>query len=249
MMITGSDLSESQAAISLAREYPGLCYATVGVHPCSAETFLKYPEGSDALLREIKALATKGKDEGFVTAFGEIGLDYDRLQHASKETQLEYFAKQLDVAVEVGLPLFLHSRAAAEDFEGLLKERLEKLPRRGLVHSFTGTTEEMRRLVELGFDIGINGCSLKTEENLEVVKEIPLERIQIETDGPWCEIRPSHASAKFLKEAPPLPKAVKKEKWTVETMVKGRNEPCAISQVAYVVAAVKGISVEEVCVV
>jgi TatD DNase family protein len=105
----------------------------------------------------------------------------------------------------------------------------------------------MRRLVELGFDIGINGCSLKTEENLEVVKEVPLERIQIETDGPWCEIRPSHASAKFLKDAPPLPKAVKKERWTAETMVKGRNEPCAISQVAYVVAAVKGISVEEVC--
>jgi TatD DNase family protein len=153
----------------------------------------------------------------------------------------------LDVAVEVGLPLFLHSRAAAEDFEGLLKERLEKLPKRGLVHSFTGTMEEMRRLVELGFDIGINGCSLKTEENLEVVKEVPLERIQIETDGPWCEIRPSHASAKFLKDAPPLPKAVKKERWTAETMVKGRNEPCAISQVAYVVAAVKGISVEEVC--
>ena len=56
----------------------------------------------------------------------------------------------------------------------------------------------MRELVELGLDIGVNGCSLKTEENLEVVKEVPLERLQIETDGPWCEIRPSHASARFL---------------------------------------------------
>jgi TatD DNase family protein len=60
-------------------------------------------------------------------------------------------------------------------------------------------------------------------------------------------MRPSHASAKFLKEAPPLPKAVKKEKWNAEAMVKGRNEPCAITQVAYAVAAVKGIPVEEVC--
>jgi TatD DNase family protein len=247
MMVTGSDLDESRAAMTLARENPGLCYATVGVHPCSAETFLKYPQGADALLQDLKTLATEGRDEGTATAFGEIGLDYDRLQHASRETQLEFFAKQLDVAIEVGLPLFLHSRAAAEDFEGLLRERLDKLPRRGLVHSFTGTMEEMRRLVEMGFDIGINGCSMKTEENLEVVKEIPLERLQIETDGPWCEMRPSHASAKFLKEAPPLPKAVKKEKWNAEAMVKGRNEPCAITQVAYAVAAVKGIPVEEVC--
>jgi TatD DNase family protein len=70
--------------------------------------------------------------------------------------------------------------------------------------------------------------------------------MQIETDGPWCEIRPTHASSKYLKDAPPLPKAVKKEKWSADAMVKGRNEPCQISRVAYVVAGVKGISVEEV---
>src|SRR5947207_2197442 len=83
----------------------------------------------------------------------------------------------------------------------LLLPRLNQLPKRGLVHSFTGSTEEMQRLIKLGLDIGVNGCSLKTEENLAVVKEIPLQRLQIETDGPWCEIRPSHASAKFLTDA------------------------------------------------
>lgn len=102
---------------------------------------------------------------------------------------MTYFRAQLDLAVELQLPLFLHSRAAAEDFEAVLKERLgenmERLPKMGVVHSFTGTMEEMKRLVELGFDVGINGCSLKTEENIAVVKEVPLERIQIETDGPW----------------------------------------------------------------
>lgn len=87
--------------------------------------------------------------------------------------------------MEVRLPLFLHSRAASEDFERLLKERLDQLPERGLVHSFTGTVEEMWRLVEMGFDVGVNGCSMKTEENVEVVRQIPLERLQIETDGPW----------------------------------------------------------------
>jgi TatD DNase family protein len=157
-----------------------------------------------------------------------------------------YFKKQLDIAVELQMPLFLHSRAAADDFKAILGERLDELPKRGLVHSFTGTLEEMQDLVAMGFDIGINGCSLKTEENLAVTNEVPLERIQIETDGPWCEIRPTHASSKYLKDAPPLPKAVKKEKWTPDAMVKGRNEPCQIPRVAYVVAGVKGISVEEV---
>ena len=87
--------------------------------------------------------------------------------------------------MEVQLPLFLHSRAASEDFERILGSRLEDLPKRGLVHSFTGTMEEMENLVAMGFDIGINGCSMKTEENLEVVKRVPMERLQIETDGPW----------------------------------------------------------------
>jgi TatD DNase family protein len=180
-------------------------------------------------------------------AFGEIGLDYDRLFLSPKDKQLKYFEAQLDLAVEVQLPLFLHSRAAGEDFERLLKSRLDRLPRRGLVHSFTGTIDEMLRLVDLGLDIGVNGCSMKTEENLEVVKAIPLDRIQIETDGPWCEIRPSHASSKYLDDAAPLPKAVKKERWQKGCMIKGRNEPVAIAHVAHVIARVKGISVEEVC--
>ena len=153
--------------------------------------------------------------------------------------------------MELQLPLFLHSRAAAEDFEEALRPRLAGLPRKGVVHSFTGTREEMEALVGMGLHIGVNGCSLKTEENLEVVKAIPLDRLQLETDGPWCEIRPSHASfARCLKddpEAPVMPKAVKKEKWTGQNMVKGRNEPCTIGLVAHVVARVKGISVAEVC--
>lgn len=62
-----------------------------------------------------------------------------------------------------------------------------------------------------------------------------------------CEIRPSHASAKYLEDAPQLPKAVKKEKWQKGLMVKGRNEPAAIAHVAHVIAKVKGVSVEEVC--
>ncbi|KAJ6015194.1 Deoxyribonuclease Tat-D [Penicillium herquei] len=246
-MVTGSDLVESEEAVKIARNYPGFCYATVGVHPCQAKLFDEYPEGPAKMLEELRKLAIESKEAGLAVAFGEIGLDYDRLFHSAKEPQLKYFEAQLDLAVEIGMPLFLHSRAASEDFERLLAAKLPQLPKGGLVHSFTGTMEEMQRLVALGVDIGVNGCSMKTEENLEVVKAVPLERLQIETDGPWCEIRPSHASAKFLTGAPELPKSVKKEKWQKGLMVKGRNEPVAIARVAHVIAAVKGISVEEVC--
>ncbi|CAK47903.1 3'-5'-exodeoxyribonuclease [Aspergillus niger CBS 101883] len=246
-MVTGSDLKESRRAIQLAHDYPGFCYATVGVHPCQAKMFDEYPGGPSKMLDELRTLALQSKENGQAVAFGEIGLDYDRLFLSAKEPQLKYFEAQLDLAVEIQLPLFLHSRAASEDFERLLGPRLAKLPKRGLVHSFTGTLEEMERMVALGLDIGVNGCSLKTEENLEVVKAIPLERLQIETDGPWCEIRPSHASSKYLKGAPELPKAVKKERWQKGLMVKGRNEPAAIAHVAYVIAQIKGVTVEEVC--
>ena len=225
--------------------------------------FDSYPKGPDALLQDLEILALKSKKAGHATAFGEIGLDYDRLYLTSKEQQLKYFEAQLDIAIKVQLPLFLHSRAAGEDFERLLGTRLSQLPKKGLVHSFTGTVEEMNRLVAMGFDIGVNGCSMKAEENLEVVRAIPMGRIQIETDGPWvnvlpfsfmeawtnvkqCEMRASHASAKYKAAAPPLPKAVKKEKWERGLMVKGRNEPAYISHVAHVIAGVKGLSIEEV---
>jgi TatD DNase family protein len=137
------------------------------------------------MLQELWTLVVQAKKDGHVVAFGEIGLDYDRLFLSPKEPQLKYFEAQLDLAVEIQLPLFLHSRAASEDFERLLAPRMARLPKRGLVHSFTGTLEEMHRMIALGLDVGVNGCSLKTEENLEVVKAIPLERLQIETDGPW----------------------------------------------------------------
>jgi len=94
--------------------------------------------------------------------------------------------------------------------------------------------------------------SLKTEENLQVVKAVPLDRIMLETDCPWCEIRPSHASHRYLSEMPMkevfIPAAIKKEKHQVgdEKMVKGRNEPCTIGQVAWVVAKLKDLPLAEV---
>lgn len=151
----------------------------------------------------------KASGSGHLIAFGEFGLDYDRLHFCNKTVQLHSFAEQLKVAasMEPQLPLFLHSRAAAADFARLMKDafgpRLENLKRGGVVHSFTGSLEEMRELLDLGLYIGINGCSFKTEENCAVVKELPLDKIMLETDGPWCEVRPSHAGWKYLIEKKP----------------------------------------------
>ncbi len=78
--------------------------------------------------------------------------------------------------------------------------RLENLQKGGVVHSFTGTIEEARELMDLGLYIGINGCSFKTIENCDVVKAIDLDKMMIETDGPWCEVRPSHEGYKYLIE-------------------------------------------------
>ncbi|KAL8767049.1 MAG: hypothetical protein Q9209_006343 [Squamulea sp. 1 TL-2023] len=253
-MVTGSDLDQSLQAIELAKQYPGQCYATVGVHPCSARSFDKYKGGGEALLQELDRVTREGMEGGWVVAFGEIGVDFDRLGLAGKEVQEKWFQRQVEVAVKLQLPLFLHSRAAHNSFLSILRPHLANLPLRGLVHSFTGSLSEMQELIDLGFHIGVNGCSLKTEENLEVVKAVPLDRLQLETDGPWCEIRASHAGMTVLKGVQGRESAgegetwkkVKKEKWEEGAMVKGRNEPCEIGKVARVVAGVKGIGIEEV---
>jgi TatD DNase family protein len=222
-------------------------FATVGVHPCSCKKFDNNPDGADSYFSSLESVAAAAKASGTALAFGEIGLDYDRLFLCPKDLQLKYFEAQLAIAVRLQLPLFLHSRAAHADFTRLLRARLEELPRRGVVHSFTGTVEEMEELVEMGFDIGVNGCSMKTMENVNVVKLIPLNHIQLETDGPWCEMRPSHASAEYLKGAPPLPESKKKEKFVKGLMVKGRNEAATIPHVAWAVAKIRGMSVEALC--
>ncbi len=217
------------------------------MHPCTAKQFDSHPAGPDSLLASLETLALTAKSAGTCTAFGEIGLDYDRLFLTPRETQVRYFDQQLALATRVQLPLFLHSRAAADDFEALLVKHLDRLPRKGLVHSFTGTAAEMERLAGMGFGIGVNGCSMKTAENVEVVRQIPLHRLQIETDGPWCEMRPSHASAAHKVGAPALPRSVKKERWEKGAMVKGRCEPVSILHVAHAVASIKGIEVDKVC--
>ena len=227
--------------------------------------------GAPAYLAEISHLIRRSKSTSAkIVAIGECGLDYDRLHFAPADVQRKHFATQLDLSVAERLPLFLHSRAAHVDFVAILRPRIDEIHRAlqsassahvdpsakrvGVVHSFTGTMAEMEQLVSLGLFIGINGCSLKTQENLNVAAAVPLDRIMFETDAPWCDPRSTHASHQHIQalkaSRPDLlalyqPQSVKKEKWTPNTMVKGRNEPCVIGAVAAAVAHAKGIPIEE----
>ncbi|KAI0407005.1 TatD family hydrolase [Xylaria palmicola] len=237
LIITGSDFTSSRHALEIAKEYPGVVYTTAGIHPCSSSVFSTShahqdlsehampsdpdpeapvsedhepdPEKTREIISELRSLIESARrtHPGALVAFGEFGLDYDRLHYCSRKIQLHAFAAQLDLVLSLDPqpPLFLHSRAAHGDFVGLLKtkfgDRLERLERGGVVHSFTGTAAEMHELADLGLHIGTNGCSFKTDENCAVVREIPLNRLMLETDGPWCEIRPTHAGWRHLLEA------------------------------------------------
>lgn len=88
--------------------------------------------------------------------------------------------------------------------------------------------------------IGINGCSLKTEDNLATVATVPLDRLMLETDAPWCDIRPSHASHRLVQGREDPTPAVDRKKHRPDARVKGRNEPASMVQVLAAVAACRG---------
>jgi TatD DNase family protein len=261
-MVTVGQLDEVQPALELTKRY-GSLYCTAGVHPTRTS---QVGEG-DEYIDSLKAILVQhaispANPSGRIISMGEIGLDYDRLHFSSKAHQTRHFKVQLDLAKQYQLPLFLHSRSAHTDFVSILGPHLKDIAasdtgrtRSGVVHCFTGTLEEMKDYLELGLFIGLTGCSFKTQEGIQVAQQVPLDRLLLETDAPWCDIRATHASAplwsSFSKSRPDLaqmyqPASVKKEKWEKEKMVKSRCEPCGIGCIAAIVAESKGIQVEEV---
>eukprot|EP00041_Stephanoeca_diplocostata_P012052 m.200390 g.200390 ORF g.200390 m.200390 type:complete len:363 (-) comp18791_c0_seq2:95-1183(-) len=230
LIITGGSQSESKAALELARGDDRL-YCTVGCHPTRCSEFQSDPDGYEReLVETIQAGAGK------VVAVGECGLDYARLDFCDRETQVRYFIRQLQMAERLKLPLFLHCRDAGDDFSEIMAAYAGRI-KGGVVHSFDGTWELAKKLMELGLYIGINGCSLKTKENLHVASKIPSDRLMIETDAPWCEIRPTHAGAEYVTSKPLEFK--KAEKFEQGFGVKSRNEPCLLRQVVEVLAAIR----------
>lgn len=226
MIITGGSLTESQEALTMAQAQSYL-YSTVGVHPTRCTEFGDDPG------KHVEALQTIiDGAPGKVVAIGECGLDYDRLQFCDKETQRQGFLRQFELAEHSRLPMFLHNRNTGGDFAQMVQENRHRFTG-GVAHSFTGDLEELKMLLDLDLYIGINGCSLKTKENLEVMAQVPLDRLLLETDAPWCDIRPTHAGYKFVETKP---ESKKEKKFELGLQVKSRNEPCNMHQVLEVVA-------------
>ena len=239
IIVTAGCKDDITEALELVKDQDNL-YCTVGVHPTRCNEFEAHDSPMD-YLNMLKDFINGNTSK--VVALGELGLDYDRTQFCSVETQKKYFAMQLEIATETNLPLFLHSRNCADDFIDIISKKLDNL-HGGVVHSFTGTIEEAKLYTDLGFFIGINGCSLKTKENLEAMASIPTEKLMIETDAPWCGIRNTHAGADYVKTKWDVKK---KERWAEGSTVKDRCEPCHIVQVLEVMAEYRQEDPDELC--
>ena len=175
MILTGTCLHASQKASALASTHPRL-YSTAGVHPHDAASWRK--DTSDAL-RTLLAL-------DHVVAVGETGLDYYR-DFSPRDQQRAALCAQLELAVETRLPVFLHQRDAHVDFLPILTEYRSSLSR-AVVHCFTGTRDELEDYLALDMHIGITGwvCDERRGIHLaEMLKDIPKDRLMIETDSPY----------------------------------------------------------------
>ncbi|KAJ5180175.1 hypothetical protein N7492_003385 [Penicillium capsulatum] len=252
VMLTTMSLSGAEQNIALVRQFPDMCKMTLGVHPYHAREIYEAsgsPDEPNNCLQNLQKMAQGllAEKPSPLAAFGEIGLDYIYLDRADKATQQRAFRDQLKLATHFDLPLFLHVRGSTSDFISIIKPYLPRLPRGGLVHSFAGSKEEMLQLVELGLEISVNGVSFRTEEQIDMVKHIPLDKLQLETDAPWCEVLSNDPKVEpYLREARPLPPSRKHNKFILGQMVKTRNESCTIELVALVVAGLKGMKMADV---
>jgi len=223
----GAEFGTSKRAVEYSQKYIGGVFAAVGLHPshlqdqiikerdiefeCKAEKFDE---------QKYRELAQKPK----VVAIGEIGLDYYRLEQSSnREAQIlkqkEVFKKQIELAVELKLPMIIHCRNAHNDLLNILKTKKLKAKFNGVIHSFSGNYKQARQYREMGFKIAFNGIITFARDYDKVVLDTPLEDILLETDCPYLT---------------PVPYRGK------------RNEPLYIIEVAKRVAEIKNLSLEQV---
>ncbi len=190
MILTGTTGEGSREALALARGYPGVMYATAGVHPHHASEY-----GPD-VEAELRACLESPE----VVAVGECGLDFYR-NFSPRDVQEEAFRTQLQLAVELQYPVFLHERDAADAFAAILGESIAELPG-AVVHCFTGSEAALMRYLELGCLIGITGWVCDERRGLELrelLPKIPLDRLMIETDAPYLlprDLRPKPKSTR-----------------------------------------------------
>jgi hydrolase, TatD family len=217
VMDIGFDLQSSVTAIEQAQKY-SWCYAAVGCHPHDTKDM------DEATFLMLKGLARKPK----VKAIGEIGLDY-YYNHSEKEVQQYWFRRQIQMALELNMPIVIHDRDANDDVMRILKEEgvfsKERSDALGdvklLLHCFSGSKELAQQYIKLGATISIAGpiTYKNARKAIEVVESIPLEHILVETDAPYLTPEPFRGK---------------------------RNQPDFVEYTARKVAEIKDISYEEV---
>lgn len=170
------DSSTIEPMLKVCRDYKGYCYPMIGLHPTSVNAGYE---------KELEIVARELASTNQYVAIGEIGMDlyWDKTYLKEQEIALN---KQIEWALEYDLPVVIHCREAFEPIYNVLKP-YRQTSLKGIFHSFTGTVEEATRIMEFAdFKIGINGVvTFKKSALPEVLKEIPLERIVLETDSPY----------------------------------------------------------------
>lgn len=172
IMTCGCDIASTISAKQLSEKFDFICFSA-GFHPENEQN------ATNEDFETIRAFLSHQNCK----AVGEIGLDYHYLDCCPKEIQLKLFEKQIIMANEHDLPVIVHDREAHQDTFHLLKKHKP----RGVVHCFSGSREMMKEIVKLGMFIGINGVVTfkNARKSLEVAKEIPIDRLLLETDAPY----------------------------------------------------------------
>jgi len=214
----GTALDSSKTAVELAEKYPGL-YATVGIHPHHADKLTENYED------KLEALAKHPK----VVAIGETGIDYFRYESngiTNKNLQKDLFAKQINIAHKLNLPLMIHNRQAGNDIIDILLNHKSYILNFGLFHCFSGDVEFLKKVLDLGFYIGFDGnvtysgiAKGETTALSDLIKYAPIDKIITETDSPYLTPIPHRGE---------------------------RNEPSFVEFVVEFIAEVKNLTKEEV---
>jgi TatD DNase family protein len=214
MILTGSTEKASDDAVALAEQRPDIFHATVGVHPHHAGDY------NDSVHAKLLMLTSRPA----VVAVGECGLDYYR-DLSPRDRQRSAFERQIEIAIDTRLPLFLHQRDAHKDFLAILRPASGRLSG-GVAHCFTGGIEELQAYLEIGLYIGVTGwiCDERRGADLvAAVRHIPLDRLMIETDAPYL----------LPRSLEPKPRS-------------RRNEPMHLREVLRAVADAMDLSEEQI---
>ena len=204
MICVGVDIERSEKSILLSNQYESV-FATVGYHPHEAKLV------DDDYLDKM----TKLLDHPKAVAVGEIGLDY-YYEHSDKKTQIKVFREQLELAKDLDMPVVIHNRESDNDlYENIKDSKINK----GVIHCYSSDVEYANKIFDLGLLVSFTGIITFSKSLQEVVKQIPIERMMIETDSPYLT---------------PIPFRGK------------RNEPCMVNIIAEKIAEIKNIPIEEV---